>query len=71
MEIKLESNINYKKVYVTIQLSPKFNKLLSESANRSKRKKNQEATSRMEHHLTHFVSIAEYDRAIQLTEDVE
>ena len=67
----MESDNNYKNVYITLRLSNDFNKLLSESAKRSKRKKIQEATLRLEHHLNHFVSISEYGQVVQLSTGVE
>lgn len=68
---KLESNHNYKKVYLTIQLSPDANRLLSETCVRSKRKKNQEAALRLEDHLNRYRSISELDHVIQKTEAKE
>lgn len=62
----MESNINYEKVYITILLSEKANRLLSESCDRSKRKKIQEATLRLEDHLNKFRSISELHYAIPL-----
>ena len=60
----MESNNNYKKVFITIILSEKSNKLLSESSKRSNRKKVQEAKLRLEDHLNKFRSISELDFAI-------
>jgi hypothetical protein len=68
MEMKLESNNNYRKVHITIQLSKSANRLLSESCGRSNRKKIQEATLRLEDHLNKFRSISELNYAIPLDE---
>lgn len=65
----MESEGDYKKVYITIQLSEFANKILSESAGRSKRKKIQEATLRLEDHLIKFTSISELNQAIPLNEE--
>ncbi|MGC1183216.1 TraY domain-containing protein [Legionella sp.] len=54
MELKLESNNDYKKVFVTIQISEESNRFLSESAKRSNRKKVQEAKIRLEDHLNRY-----------------
>jgi hypothetical protein len=62
-EKKLESN-NYKKVYVTLNLSEQSNQLLTESAKRSNRKKVQEAKLRLADHLNRFRSISELDVAM-------
>ena len=64
----MKSNNNYKKVYITLQLSEASNKLLSVSAERSNRKKIQEATLRLEDHLKNYRSISELDHAIPLNE---
>lgn len=64
MELKLESNNNYKKVFITLQISEESNRFLSESARRSNRKKVQEAKIRLEDHLNKFRSISELDFAI-------
>ncbi len=55
----MECYAQYKKVYITIQLSHKVNKLLTESSERSHRKKVQEALIRLEDHLNKFRSISE------------
>lgn len=60
----MESDINYKKVHITIQLSNEFNKLLSESAKRAKRRKIQEVVLRLEDHLKRFRSISELNQAV-------
>lgn len=57
--VKEEQKESYKPVYITIQLSSEINKLLSESAARSHRKKLQEATIRLDDHLMRFHSISE------------
>lgn len=59
----MESN-NYKKVYVTVQLSRNTNKLLTESSARSRRNKLQEAKLRLEDHLHRFRSISELNHTI-------
>ncbi|WP_115711848.1 TraY domain-containing protein [Legionella sainthelensi] len=69
--MKLESNNNYRKVHITIQLSQNANRLLSESCGRSNRKKIQEATLRLEDHLKKYRSISELDHAIPLGEECE
>ncbi|KTC76521.1 TraY domain-containing protein [Legionella brunensis] len=63
MELKLESNNNYKKVFITIQISEESNRFLSESAKRSNRKKVQEAKIRLEDHLNRYRSISELNAA--------
>lgn len=55
---------NYNSVYITIKLSSETNKLLSEAAHRSHRKKLQEAKLRLEDHLVSYSSIAEKGKAI-------
>ena len=60
----MESDNNYKKVHITIQLSEESNKLLSESATRSKRKKIQEVILRIEDHLHRYQSISELDHVV-------
>lgn len=60
----LESDNNYKKVHITIQLSEESNRLLSESAKRSKRKKIQEAMLRIEDHLNKYQSISELNHTV-------
>lgn len=60
----MESNHNYKKVYITILLSEESNRLLSLSAKRSNRKKIQEVTLRLEDHLIKYRSISELNQAI-------
>lgn len=67
----MKSNNNYKKVYITLQLSETSNKLLSISAERSNRKKIQEATLRLEDHLNNYRSISELDHAIPLVDRCE
>jgi len=57
--VKEEQIESYKPVFITIQLSSETNKLLSESAARSHRKKLQEATIRLDDHLMRFHSISE------------
>ncbi|HAT8124904.1 TPA: TraY domain-containing protein [Legionella pneumophila] len=64
MELKLESNNNYKKVFITIQISEESNRFLSESAKRSNRKKVQEAKIRLEDHLNRYRSISELNVAV-------
>lgn len=71
MEAKLESNNNYRKVHITIQLSEDVNRLLSQSCSRSSRKKIKEATLRLEDHLTKFRSISELNHAIPVNENTE
>lgn len=60
----MESDRDYEKVYITIQLSEKANRLLSESCERSNRKKIQEAKIRLEDHLRQFRSISELNCTI-------
>lgn len=60
----MESDRDYEKVYITIQLSKKANRLLSESCKRSHRKKIQEAKIRLEDHLRQFRSISELNCTI-------
>lgn len=64
MELKLESNNDYKKVFITIQISEESNRFLSESAKRSNRKKVQEAKIRLEDHLNRYRSISELNAAV-------
>ncbi|HAT8623328.1 TPA: TraY domain-containing protein [Legionella pneumophila] len=64
MELKLESNNNYKKVFITIQISEESNRFLSESAKRSNRKKVQEAKIRLEDHINRYRSISELNTAV-------
>ena len=71
METKLESNNNYRKVHITIQLSEDTNRLLSQSCSRSNRKKIQEAALRLEDHLKKFRSISELNHAIPLNDNTE
>ena len=61
MEKKLESKAYYHTVYVTLHLSAEANRMLTESAKRSNRKKVQEATLRLEDHLQRYRSISELD----------
>ncbi len=61
--MKLDTNNNYKSVYVTIKLSAEGNQLLSESCERSNRKKLQEAALRLEDHLKRFNSISKLGEA--------
>ena len=53
-----------KPVYITFQISSVLNKLLSESAIRSNRKKRQEAALRLEDHLMRFRSISEKEYVV-------
>jgi len=62
--VKEEQKENYKPVFITIQLSSEANKLLSESAARSHRKKLQEATIRLDDHLMRFHSISEKGKTV-------
>ncbi|HBB6940720.1 TPA: TraY domain-containing protein [Legionella pneumophila] len=62
--MKLKSDNHYKKVYITLLLSEESNRLLSESSERSSRKKIQEATLRLEDHLAKYRSISELHVAI-------
>lgn len=71
MELKLESNNDYKKVFITIQISEESNRFLSESAKRSNRKKVQEAKIRLEDHLRRFRSISELDFIVENQNIVE
>ncbi|HGS8256807.1 TPA: TraY domain-containing protein [Legionella pneumophila] len=57
--MKLNANNQYKSVFVTIKLTAEGNKLLSESCERSNRKKLQEAALRLEDHLMRFRAISE------------
>ena len=56
--MKLDTNNHFRSVYVTIKISAEGNQLLSESCQRSNRKKLQEATLRLEDHLKRFNSIS-------------
>ncbi|WP_236712226.1 TraY domain-containing protein [Legionella pneumophila] len=60
----MESNNNYKKVFITIQISEESNRFLSESAKRSNRKKVQEAKIRLEDHINRYRSISELNTAV-------
>jgi len=62
--VKEEQKESYKPVFITIQLSSETNKLLSESAARSHRKKLQEATIRLDDHLMRFHSISEKGKTV-------
>ena len=62
----MELNTNYKKVYISFQLSEKVNQLLSESAGRCNRRKVQEAKLRLEDHLNTVRSISELNHAVLL-----
>jgi len=61
--VKEEQKESYKPVFITIQLSSEVNRLLSESAARSHRKKLQETRLRLEDHLIRFHSISEKGQA--------
>jgi len=52
-------NEKYQAVHITIKLSSESNRLLSEAAKRSHRRKVAEARLRIEDHLFRFRSIAE------------
>ncbi|MCW8399501.1 TraY domain-containing protein [Legionella sp. PATHC038] len=65
----MKSDNNYKKVYITLQLSEASNEMLSMSSKRSNRKKIQEATLRLEDHLKKYRSISELDHAISLSKE--
>lgn len=52
----MELNNDLKMVYITLQLSAETNRLLTEAATRSKRKKVQEAKLRLDDHLHRFFS---------------
>lgn len=54
----LNPDANYKKVFIAFQLSERANRLLSESAKRSNRRKLQEAALRLEDHLNQVFSIS-------------
>ena len=56
--------LNYRKVYISFQISEEANRLLTESCERSGRKKIPEAALRLEDHLMRFRSISELNRAI-------
>lgn len=61
----MESEINnkkYSKVFISFQLSEEANKLLTESCERSGRKKIPEAALRLEDHLKRFRSISELNQ---------
>ncbi|HCE6135910.1 TPA: TraY domain-containing protein [Legionella pneumophila] len=61
----MESEINkkkYPKVFISFQLSEEANKLLTESCERSGRKKIPEAALRLEDHLKRFRSISELNQ---------
>ncbi|HAU1718453.1 TPA: TraY domain-containing protein [Legionella pneumophila] len=63
----MESEINnkkYPKVFISFQLSEEANKLLTESCERSGRKKIPEAALRLEDHLKRFRSISELNQTI-------
>ncbi|WP_419421554.1 TraY domain-containing protein (plasmid) [Legionella sp. D16C41] len=55
---------DYKDVFITIKISSEGNKLLTESCKRSKRKKIQEATLRLEDHLSKYRSISELNQTV-------
>ena len=59
MEANTETN--YKKVFIAFQLSERANRLLSESAKRSNRRKLQEAAMRLEDHLNQVFAISHVD----------
>ena len=65
----MELNTNYKKVYISFQLSEKVNQLLSESAGRCNRKKVQEAKLRLEDHLNTVRSISELNHTLLLNSE--
>jgi len=54
----------YSSVHITIKLSSKTNQLLSESAERSHRKKVAEARLRLEDHLNRYQSISEIEKVV-------
>ncbi|WP_115333004.1 TraY domain-containing protein [Legionella busanensis] len=62
--MKSENNKKYPKVYISFQLPEKANQLLTESCKRSKRKKIQEATLRLEDHLSKYRSISELNQTV-------
>lgn len=69
----MQEKTQYKPVHITIQLSSKENRALSQSAERSGRNKIQEAKLRLTDHLGRFRSIAECDHVFPLhalSEDV-
>ncbi|STX55700.1 conjugal transfer protein TraY [Legionella beliardensis] len=59
-----KSNKKYPKVYISFQLSEKANQLLTESCQRSGRKKIPEAALRLEDHLSQFRSISELKQTV-------
>lgn len=67
----MEDSINYRKIHITLNLSVNSNRLLSESAKRSNRKKIQEAILRLEDHLSKFRSISELNCAIPYDKEYE
>lgn len=64
----MEFNNDFKIVYISFQLSAESNRLLTEAARRSNRKKVQEAKLRLEDHLKRFRSISEIDFAVPAEE---
>ncbi|STX81532.1 conjugal transfer protein TraY [Legionella busanensis] len=60
----MKEKIQYKSVHITIKLSSKENKALSLAAERSGRKKIQEAKLRLEDHLSRFRSISELNQTV-------
>ncbi|HDV5785719.1 TPA: TraY domain-containing protein [Legionella pneumophila] len=61
----MESEINnkkYQKVFISFQLSEEANQLLTESCERSGRRKIPEAALRLEDHLKRFRSISELNQ---------
>ena len=55
---KLESDTDYKSVFITVKLSAKANMLLTKSSRHACRKKVQEAKIRLEDHLNRYESIS-------------
>ena len=62
--MELEINVKYPKVYISFQLSEETNKLLTESCQRSGRKKIPEAALRLEDHLRRYRSISELNQTV-------
>lgn len=63
-KLKFDNDYMKKKVHITLLLSTESNRLLTESASRSNRKKIPEATLRLEDHLKRYRSISEIDFVI-------
>lgn len=69
-EEKLESDTDYKSVFITVKLSAKANMLLTKSSKQACRKKVQEAKIRLEDHLNRYESISKVSVANEFNKDV-